>query len=189
MKKITLIVLAAILLTSFAFAQDQNLDVTATVAVTAISFTSNTDIAIGDVTKGTTATVDPLSGAAHVNVAGTTTPGNIAIQGEEGATVTVDFDATAILGNATENMTFTADVVGHITTQPASATSLTGGVSTVDLSGTAGNGGIGTYNFWIGGDLVVAAVQSPGAYSTATGNGSGTGGNGGGAWSMTLVYQ
>ncbi|MBT3680919.1 MAG: DUF4402 domain-containing protein [Candidatus Marinimicrobia bacterium] len=189
MKKMTLIVLMVTLIASFSFAQDENLDVTATVAVTALSFTANTDIAIGDVTKSTTATVDPLSGAAHANVSGTTTPGNIAILGEEGATVTVAFDATAVLGNSTENMTFTADVIGHITTQPASATSLTSGVSTVDLSGTAGGGGTGTYNFWIGGDLVVAAAQSPGAYSTATGNGSGTGGNGGGAWSMTLVYQ
>ena len=145
MKKMTLIVLMVTLIASFSFAQDENLDVTATVAVTALSFTANTDIAIGDVTKSTTATVDPLSGAAHANVSGTTTPGNIAILGEEGATVTVAFDATAVLGNSTENMTFTADVIGHITTQPASATSLTSGVSTVDLSGTAGGGGTGTY--------------------------------------------
>ena len=86
-------------------------------------------------------------------------------------------------------MTLTVDVIGHETTQPATATSLTSGSSTVDLSGTAGNGGTGTYNFWIGGDMPVAAAQSPGNYSTATGNGSGISGNGGGAWSMTLVYQ
>ena len=189
MKKMTLVILVVTLIASFGFAQDQNLDVSATVGITALSYTSNTDIQIGDVTKSTTATVDPLSGAAHANVGGTTLAGNIAISGEEGATVTVAFDATAVLGNATENMTFTPDVVGHITTQPSAATSLTSGVSTVDLSGTAGGGGTGTYNFWIGGDLVVGAAQSPGAYSTATGNGSGTGGNGGGAWSMTLVYQ
>ena len=189
MKKMTLIILIATLIASLSFAQDQNLDVSATVGVTALSYTSNTDIAIGDVSKASTATVDPLSGAAHANVSGTTTAGNIAISGEEGATITIAFDATAVLGNLTENMTFTADVVGHSTTHPASATSLTSGVSTVDLSGTAGGGGTGTYNFWIGGDLVVGASQSPGAYSTATGNGSGISGNGGGAWSMTLVYQ
>ena len=145
MKKMTLVILVVTLIASFGFAQDQNLDVSATVGITALSYTSNTDIQIGDVTKSTTATVDPLSGAAHANVGGTTLAGNIAISGEEGATVTVAFDATAVLGNATENMTFTPDVVGHITTQPSAATSLTSGVSTVDLSGTAGGGGTGTY--------------------------------------------
>ncbi len=182
MKKMILLVLSLTLMVSFGLAQDENLDVTANVGVTALSFTANTDIAIGAITKGTTATVDPLSGAAHTN-APDAVAGNIAILGEEGATVSVTFDATATLGNGTQTMTFTADVIGHETTQPASATSLTSGSSTVDLSGTAGNGGTGTYNFWIGGDMPVGASQSAGSYSTANGT------NGGGAWSMTLAYQ
>ncbi len=187
MKKMTIVILMVTLIASFAFAQDQNLDVTATVTVTPLSYTSNTDVTVGDVSKGTTATVDPKD-AAHLNAPGAAA-GNITISGEEGATVTVAFDATAILGNTTGNMTFTASVMGHADTQ-GSATALTSGVSTIDLSGTAGNGGTGSYNFWVGGDLPVGAAQSPGAYTTTAGDGTtGSGGHGGGNWSMTLVYQ
>lgn len=156
---------------SFAIAQDGVLDATATVGVTPLSFTANTDIAVGDVVKGTPGVLDPTTAASHTGVSGTTTIGVIEIAGEEGSSIDIAFNSTATLENASAaTMSFAVDAIGHATTQPASGGTLTTG-DDVNLSGTLGNGGSGTYKIWVGGTLTVGASQSPGAYSTATGSG------------------
>ncbi|NQV30684.1 MAG: DUF4402 domain-containing protein [Candidatus Marinimicrobia bacterium] len=171
MKKMMIILTLLTLTLSFAIAQDGVLDATATVAVTPLSFTANTDIAVGDVVKGTNGVVDPTTGAAHTGNTGTITVGNIQITGEEGALIDLAFNSTATLENAgAATMSFAINAIGHATTQPASGGTLTTG-DDVNLSGTLGAGGSGTYNIWVGGTLTVGASQSPGAYSTATGGG------------------
>lgn len=166
---ILIITLIALTL-SFAVAQDGVLDATATVAVTALSFTANTDIAVGNVVKGTNGVVDPTTAASHTGVTGTTTVGVIEIAGEEGASIDLAFNSAATLVNASAaTMNFAINAIGHATTQASAATLTTG--DDVNFSGTLGNGGSGTYKMWVGGTLTVGASQSPGAYSTATGSG------------------
>lgn len=171
MKRMMTIITLIVLTLSFAMAQDGVLDATATVAVTPLSFTANTDIAVGDVVKGTNGVVDPTTAASHTGVTGTTTVGVIEIAGEEGASIDLAFNSTATLENASAaTMSFAVNAIGHATTQPASGGILTTG-DDVDFSGVLGGGGSGTYKIWVGGTLTVGASQSAGAYSTATGSG------------------
>jgi len=171
MKRTLTILMIMTMTLSFALAQDGELDATATVGVTPLSFTANTDIAVGDVVKGTNGVIDPTTALAHSGVSGTTTVGYIEITGEEGASIDLAFNSNATLENAqAATMDFAINAIGHATAQPASGGTLTTG-DDVALSGTLGNGGTGTYKMWIGGTLTVGASQSPGLYSTATGSG------------------
>ena len=180
MKKMMIIITLIALTLSFAIAQDGILDASATVAVTALSFTADTDITLGNVTKGVNGVLDPTTAASHSG-GDSYTVGVVEIAGEEGASIDLAFGPTATLENASAaQMTFTVNAIGHATTQPASGGTLITGAD-VDLSGTLGNGGSGTYKIWVGGTLAVGASQSPGAYSTATGGGS--------AWAVTVTYN
>lgn len=171
MKKMLTVITLMTLTLSFAMAQDGVLDATATVGVTPLSFTANTDIAVGDVVKGINGVLDPTTAASHSGVSGTTTVGVIEITGEEGSSIDLAFNSAATLVNATAaTMNFAINAIGHATTQPASGGTLTSG-DDVFLSGTLGNGGTGTYKMWVGGELTVGGSQSPGLYSTATGAG------------------
>ncbi len=180
MKKMTLVIMSVILMASFAMAQETpELDVTATVTVTPLSATATQPITMGDVAKGTTVTIG-ADGTGHLN-AGTPQEGIVTLGGEGAAVVTVSYDATATLTDATDgsnSMTFTVAVTGDADTQSGA-----GGVaspSTITLDGAAGDTD-GQFIFWIGGTMNVAGTQVPDSYSTANTNGN--------TWEMTLDYQ
>ena len=100
------------------------------------------------------------------NGGGTTTvvPGNargasFKVNGEAGKSVSVDYDATVLLSNGTDNLTFTADV-----DETGDNSSYSGASSVADGGSVALDGTTGNVYLWIGGSITIAA-QSAGTYT------------------------
>jgi len=176
-KSIFTLVVLLMMVSASVFAQGTAAsDATVTADVLAnLTISGSTTLDFGNVAATSDPYVDP-KGAAHVDVAGPTV-GTFTIAGAPSASITVNFDATATLTDATdgsESMTFTPDLKGHATTQGSATTIADGG--TVSLDGSGG------FLMWLGGDLGNLSGQEANAYSTGNTNGSGP-------WAIDIIYN
>ena len=120
--------------------------VSATV-VAALTLTNNSDLDFGTVGLNTVATVAFTDAAAA----------NWLASGEANTPVTVTFPASITLSNGPDDMTFTASMGSHASTQ-ASASALNTGAS-VNMDGS------GNHQFWLGGSIDTSGGISTGVYS------------------------
>jgi len=150
---------------------------TATAEVTAtiqseLTLAKNVDIDFGNLSATSTPIMDPKD-VAHTNLGAGYTIGQFDIGGSDGVGVLVSFDATVVLGDGTNTITYTPVIYGHETTQATSALVTQGGEVVLGATG---------YKLWVGGNLGTLSSQPVGVYTA-------TAGNGGGAFTITLYYN
>ncbi len=136
-----------------------------------LTVTNNSDINFGSIQATSTPVLDP-QGTSTADVGSTNTFGKFTLNGTNGATIVLTYDATASLGNgAAGSMTFTADVASNTADAIGTSTDRASGAAFA-LDGTSGNVFV-----YVGGNLGGLTTQEVGTYTTAS------------PWGLSVEYQ
>ena len=163
MKKSFIILIAMALFISFSSsANAQSASCTASASVVpALSITKLAGVDFGQILSTTpssgTVSLDP-KGSSSTNVGASAKVGEFSITGGNAATVTVTYDASVTLSDASSNqMTLAPDIAGFNAATQSSA-------STINNGGTITLGSTGNYYIWVGGSLGSLSSQAAGTY-------------------------
>jgi hypothetical protein len=162
-KILTAFAMAAFLSTA-AYAQSDDVNVTANVVVD-VDVATVTNVAFGDIPATGTAIVDP-QGTAHSGLLGTPTVGELTITGAGNNDVVVTWDASTTLGDgASSTITFNTAVSGDAGSGNQTTSSDINSGDTITL-------GSGSYTLWVGGSITTSGATT-GSYSSNASNGGG----------------
>jgi len=171
MKKIILFILLLLLSVGLMGQTSATAEVTATVQ-SVLTLAKNVDINFGNISATSTPIMDP-KGLVNTDLGAGYTIGQFDIGGSDGVGVLVSFDATVVLGDGTNIVTYTPVIYGHEDTQATSSLVTQGGEVILGATG---------YKLWVGGNLGTLTSQATGVYTASATNG-------GGLFTITLDYN
>jgi hypothetical protein len=150
MKKIILVAVLLVTVSALSFAQSTTANITANVNAT-LTITRLTDLALGNVNQGATATVlSTAAAASSFQITGAASTGT---------TVTVTFPAN--LTSGANNLPFTGQIPRYNTVAGAAASTAFGALS----GGSTNTNATGNLWIYVGGGVTAGASQATGSYS------------------------